>query len=210
LAPSQSLRVPNEKSFKHSKVFASFFKKKAFLSEVCSLRTIALIRGINVGRAKRVAMAALRDALVRRGLARVETLLNSGNVVFDAADGVDAAAVVRAALAVDLGVVAGVAVLRGAGLADIVAGNLLGEVADASRLLVTVYAEAGDRARFMPLAAREWAPDRLLVGDGAVYAWCEAGAIASPLAQAVSRAMGPACTTRNWATLMKLAALAAG
>ncbi len=173
------------------------------------MRSVALIRGINVGRAKRVAMGALREALAQRGMARVETLLNSGNVVFEAAPGFDAAGAVREAL-LELGVSAGVVVLSGVALAGIIAGNTLGKVADESRLLVTVYAVSGDRARFAALAGPDWGVDRVSVGEAAVYAWCEAGAIASPLAQAVSRAMGPACTTRNWATLVKLAALAAG
>jgi len=45
---------------------------------------VALIRGINVGRAKRVAMAELREAVAALGYGGVRTLLNSGNVVFTA------------------------------------------------------------------------------------------------------------------------------
>src|SRR5271156_1985994 len=43
---------------------------------------IALIRGINVGRNKRVAMADLRVMMVDLGHSNVRTLLNSGNVLF--------------------------------------------------------------------------------------------------------------------------------
>ena len=45
-------------------------------------RHIALLRGINVGRAKRIAMADLRELLASMGYTDVRTLLNSGNVVF--------------------------------------------------------------------------------------------------------------------------------
>ncbi len=45
-------------------------------------RHVALIRGINVGRAKRVAMADLRALVEGLGYRDVRTLLNSGNVVF--------------------------------------------------------------------------------------------------------------------------------
>jgi uncharacterized protein (DUF1697 family) len=45
---------------------------------------VALLRGINVGKAKRVAMADLRALLEELGYADVRTLLNSGNVVFTA------------------------------------------------------------------------------------------------------------------------------
>ena len=43
---------------------------------------IALLRGINVGKAKRVAMAELRALVEKLGYGDVRTLLNSGNVVF--------------------------------------------------------------------------------------------------------------------------------
>ena len=43
---------------------------------------IALLRGINVGKAKRVAMADLRKLVEKLGYTDVRTLLNSGNVVF--------------------------------------------------------------------------------------------------------------------------------
>ena len=43
---------------------------------------IALLRGINVGRAKRIAMAQLRDLFVDLGHENVRTVLNSGNVLF--------------------------------------------------------------------------------------------------------------------------------
>ena len=43
---------------------------------------VALLRGINVGKAKRIAMADLRALLEDLGHTDVVTLLNSGNVVF--------------------------------------------------------------------------------------------------------------------------------
>ena len=48
-------------------------------------RFIALLRGVNVGKAKRVPMADFRALLVGLGGTDVSTLLNSGNAVFSAA-----------------------------------------------------------------------------------------------------------------------------
>src|SRR5437016_8256852 len=45
---------------------------------------IALLRGINVGGHKQVAMADLRDLLTRLGFADVRSLLQSGNLIFGA------------------------------------------------------------------------------------------------------------------------------
>ena len=47
------------------------------------MRYIALWRGINVGKAKRLAMADLKALLTELGATDVKTLLNSGNAVFD-------------------------------------------------------------------------------------------------------------------------------
>ena len=48
-------------------------------------RYVALFRGINVGKAKRIAMADLRALLEKLGYTDVKTLLNSGNAVFTGA-----------------------------------------------------------------------------------------------------------------------------
>ena len=47
---------------------------------------IAFFRGVNVGRNNRIKMADLRDMLMSMSFARVETYLQSGNVLFDAID----------------------------------------------------------------------------------------------------------------------------
>lgn len=44
---------------------------------------IALLRGINVGRTKIIAMAKLRESSERIGLKNVRTYINSGNLLFD-------------------------------------------------------------------------------------------------------------------------------
>ena len=46
-------------------------------------RYVALLRGINVGRNKRIAMADLRSLCEGLGFEHVRTLLQSGNVVLD-------------------------------------------------------------------------------------------------------------------------------
>jgi uncharacterized protein (DUF1697 family) len=173
---------------------------------------VALLRGINVGRAKRVAMADLRTLVEGLGYADVRTLLNSGNVVFTApaARGGHAARIEKA-MAAKLGVSSRVIVLAAAELAAAVAENLLREVAsDPSRLFITFLGDPADRARLLPLAKQDWAPDVLAVGTRAAYLWCPGGMLESRLADAVGRLLGEAATTRNWATVTKLHALAGG
>lgn len=178
-----------------------------------SHRHVALIRGINVGRAKRVAMPDLRKLVEALGYGDVRTLLNSGNVVFtgpaSAAKG--SAVRIEKAMSARLGVSARVTVLTAAELASVVADNPLGEAADdPSRLFVTVLFDAADRKRLLPLARQDWKPEVLAVGARAAYVWCPRGMIESRLTAAVNKLLGDGATTRNWATMTKLHALVGG
>jgi uncharacterized protein (DUF1697 family) len=175
-------------------------------------RQIALLRGINVGRAKRVAMADLGALVERLGYREVRTLLNSGNVVFTVPVGVkgDPAARIEQALDSELGVTARVTVLTAQELNQIIEQNPLLAVADnPSRLLVAVLSQAADGARLQPLLQQDWAPDALALGDRVAYMWCADGVLASALSQAVGRALGEAVTARNWSTIGKLKLLCA-
>ena len=174
---------------------------------------VALIRGINVGKAKRVAMADLRALLVELGYGEPRTLLNSGNVVFEAGreSSRKVAARVEEGMAGRLEVAARATVLTAADFATVVEENPLGGVADnPSRLLVAFLREPKDRVRLQPLARQAWKPEALGLGSRAAYLWCPAGMLESPLAEAVGRVLGEATTTRNWATVTKIRALLQG
>jgi uncharacterized protein (DUF1697 family) len=174
---------------------------------------VALLRGINVGRAKRVAMADLRALVAGLGYKEVQTLLNSGNVVFTAGRAAPGAAATRIekALARELGVSSQITVLTAAELATAVAECPLLEVADdPARLLVAFLRDPADRPKVEPLLKEDWAPEALAVGRRVAYLWCAAGILASRLTEAVGRALGGAMTTRNWATVRKLHALTEG
>ncbi len=173
-------------------------------------RQIALLRGINVGRAKRIAMADLRALVSALGYRDVRTLLNSGNVVFDS-DGVPAnesARRIEQAVLAQLGVGARVCVLSAAELALVVAQNTLLPVAEHARLLAFILSKPDDRALVLPLLERDWQPEALALGQHAVYLWCADGILASRAAVPLGKLLGDATTARNWATVLKLNALA--
>ena len=173
-------------------------------------KRVALLRGINVGRAKRIAMGDLRALVQSLGYSDVRTLLNSGNVVFTVPSAIrgEPAARIEIAIAQRLGVSSRVTVLTAVELATAIADNPLLDIArDPSRLLVGVLRNAADRARLEPLTKRDWAPDEFAIGRRVAYLWCPNGMIQSRLAESVNRALGDAVTTRNWATMVKLKAL---
>jgi len=174
---------------------------------------IALIRGINVGRAKRIAMADLRELLATIGFEDVRTLLNSGNVVFTdpRGGGEDVAARIEKAIASRLGVRAGVTVLSAAELATAMARNPLEAVAvNPSRMLVAVPLDASRTRRLKPMERQDWSPEGFALGRRVAYLWCPQGVIASRVAKEVDRILGDAVTSRNWSTMTKLRDLAGG
>ncbi|SFV09867.1 DUF1697 domain-containing protein [Pseudoduganella namucuonensis] len=177
-------------------------------------RQIALLRGLNVGSAKRVAMADLRKLLTDLGFRGVNTVLNSGNVVYDCPEQgqpgpAEAAALIEEALVLKLGVAARVTVLDAEQLAHVVEDNSLEPVADdPTRLLVAVLSDPSDRERLAPLAHQRWEPEAMAVGRWAAYLWCADGVLASRAAAAMGTLLGDAVTTRNWNIIRKLHALA--
>jgi uncharacterized protein (DUF1697 family) len=181
-----------------------------------SKRYVALLRGVNVGRAKRIAMADLRKLVGDLGYDEVRSVLNSGNLVFSGpARPQDAvASQIEEALVLKLGVAAKVMVLDAAELAAIVASNpLLGQAGDHSRLLAfilsTPHASPQARQALEALCGQDWQPGALALGERAAYVWCPDGILDSAAAAALGKQLGDATTSRNWATLLKLHALCA-
>lgn len=173
-------------------------------------RYVALFRGINVGKAKRIAMADLRTLLGELGYRDARTLLNSGNAVFTAGSEAPAkhAARIRAAVAKRLGVDALVIVKSARDIAAITAGNALAKVAkDPSKLLVAMTGDAKSLAVVAPIASRAWGAEKVHLGEHAAYLWCANGILESKAAVALLKELADAGTTRNWATLGKIHAL---
>ena len=173
-------------------------------------RYVALFRGINVGKAKRIAMADLRTLLGKLGYTEVATLLNSGNAVFTGAaePAVNHADRIQQAVLKKLGVDALVIVKSGKDVAGIIAGNELGgEASDPSRLLVALTNESKALASIKALAKTEWGAEKIHVGRHAAYLWCANGILESKAAVALLKGLDGTGTTRNWATLNKINAL---
>ena len=115
----------------------------------------------------------------------MRTLLNCGNLVYSAPGAApdEVAARIEAGLAARLGVAARVTTLTAAELDEAV-------------------------ASLAPLMDDDWAPEALALGTRVAYLWCPEGVLASSALGAVGRALGDAVTSRTWATVLKLHALA--
>jgi uncharacterized protein (DUF1697 family) len=173
-------------------------------------RYTLLLRGINVGRAHRVAMADLRSLLEDQGHREVRTLLNSGNVVLDTGLPPDELArSVERALEERFGFAIGTVVRTAQELIEVVAKDPLGSIAtDPTRYVVTFFAGDVPTELEARLHGTDPGDDAFAVDGRELYVWCPRGQLDSPLAAAAGKHRGgPVGTARNWATVRKLADL---
>jgi uncharacterized protein (DUF1697 family) len=179
---------------------------------------VALLRGINLGSHKRVAMAALREVVASLGHADVATYIQSGNVVFTAADGLPvSAADLEKTIATELGVSCRVVVRTCAELAQVVADNPYPDEPN-PKLVHAIFltddpgaeAEAHVAAAQQRAAARGSRDETRLVGR-TLYLHTPDGFGRSKVAEELSRPRGPGeGTARNWATVLALLAMCEG
>ena len=173
---------------------------------------IALLRGINVGKAKRVAMADLRVLLESFGWSDVKTLLNSGNVVYRAAESpAEAGRSIEDGIATRLGVSARVVVITAEELRQAAEENpwRAAPELNPSQLLVAVLADAALRSRLEALTRENWGADQFALGSRVAFLWCAGGILESRLPEALAKTLGDGVTSRNWATWQKLLAMVA-
>jgi uncharacterized protein (DUF1697 family) len=179
------------------------------------MRYVAFLRGINVGGKTQVKMEELRPAFESLGFQDVTTLLNSGNVVFEAAevDAVELTRRIEAKLAETFARALAI-VLRSA---DAIRALLDAEpfasvtVTPQTRLYVTFLGGAPATWRAGSLSIPYVSPEGnvhvLHVADGAI---CSAIVLAPQqgtvdLMKFLEDAYGKSITTRNWNTVIKVA-----
>jgi uncharacterized protein (DUF1697 family) len=170
-------------------------------------RLVALLRGINLGANRRIAMADLRELLSELGYEDPRTHLQSGNAVFETGEAPEKAARrIEQAIEERFGFPVDVMTRTADELAAVVAANPLGDVAtDGAKHLVAFLSEAPDEAALARLAERDLGTDRFAVGEREVYVWCPDGVRNSQAFAALTAAKAsPTATARNWNTVTKL------
>ena len=162
-------------------------------------RSVALIRGINVGGNSRVPMATLRAIFQDAGCERVATVLNSGNVIFSAEKAPDAASL-EARIMAETGVATRVLVVAAARLRRIV--EAMPYTGDESNLVIA-FMHSVPTSIERPDAS-ELAPELLQIGPDAVYQSLPDGVSNTKLKPAFWKRMPPETTARNLRTAKKL------
>jgi uncharacterized protein (DUF1697 family) len=173
-------------------------------------RQVALLRGINVGGKKKVAMADLRALVEGLGHTDVVTYINSGNVVFTSgasgAGRADLETAIEQAIEAELGLEVAVMVRTHDELAAAADANPFPDAVPA-RLLLSFLREAPADGSFAAAEAVESGADEFRVDGTTVYLHCPDGIGRSKLAEALSKPKLGVATSRNLATVRKLVEL---
>ncbi len=175
-------------------------------------RRIALLRGVNVGGNRKVAMADLKAMVEALGFTDVKTLLASGNVVFEAGDRSDdeLEALLEAEAGKRLGLVTHVIVRGPAAWRAMMDANPLPDEAERepSRFLVNVAREIVTPDMLAMIRAVATPGERIKAVGRCVYIFFGDGVADSKAALVFGRkALGLTSTGRNWNTVQKIADL---
>jgi uncharacterized protein (DUF1697 family) len=175
-------------------------------------RYAALLRGINVGSTKRIAMADLRGVFAAIGVENVQTYVQSGNVAFDSPSrsSAELARSIRDRIRADLGHDVPILIRTHAQLAKVAATRPFAGAPD-EQLYVTFLAERPDAARVGAFSAAGLEPDEFEVRGTEVYLHFPNGLGRSKIGnETFERNLGVAATTRNWRTVVAMRDLTAG
>ncbi len=174
---------------------------------------LALLRGINVGGHKQVAMADLRALLTHLGFLDARSLLQSGNLVFrgNARTGAHLERLLEAEAAKRLHLQTDFFVRTAEEWKALVAQNPFRKEAerDPGHLLVMFLKDAPDVASVEALQAAITGPERVRAEGRHAYVVYPIGIGRSRLTNAlIEKKLGTRGTGRNWNTVLKLGALA--
>jgi uncharacterized protein (DUF1697 family) len=172
---------------------------------------VAMLRGINLGPKRRVAMADLRTLLTDAGYGDVRTYVQSGNVVLTSS--AKAAAVqreLRTIISARFGFDVPVIVRSAAQLAAVVKADPLGDVAEDPKRYQVSFLDAEPAPEAIArLRARAVGDERVVAERREIYAWHPAGIARSKLWSALAGTdLGVTATARNWTTVTTLLEMA--
>jgi uncharacterized protein (DUF1697 family) len=174
-------------------------------------RLVVLLRGVNLVRRNRIAMPALREALVEAGYDDVSTYVQSGNVVLSTGKSAkrvqrDVARLLADRFDLDVAVL----VRTRAELAKVVERNPLGKVATNPKHYQVTFLESAPSAEVLrKLEAAAAGKERVVHSGRELYAWHPGGQARSKLAALMAgKGLGVTATARNWTTVTKLLEMA--
>jgi len=172
---------------------------------------IALFRGINVGGYNILPMHDLRMQLEKLGLQRVQTYIQSGNVVFRSShsDKEPLTASIRSSVNSTFGFDPLVMLLTRTELDRVIAANPFPAATVEPAVLHAGFLDSiPHNPDLRALEDLKTAGEQFMLGDRVFYLLAPGGIGRSRLAARAERLLGVDMTDRNWKTVLKLAELA--
>jgi uncharacterized protein (DUF1697 family) len=176
-------------------------------------RYIALLRGVNIGGKKLMRMEDLRHIFLGSGFRSARTYLQSGNVVFQSANGniQELTQWIEAKIEQVFGYHASVFLLKRQAISKILLDNpfINDRNEDPSKLYVTFLYQAPLQDQWAGLTPPSGTTDEMAIGEGVIYLWCPSGYGKTRLSNHFFESkLGVLATTRNWNTVKALCDLA--
>ncbi len=176
------------------------------------MKYIALLRGINVSGQKKIKMAELRQQLELHGFKQVKTYIQSGNILFEAAEASadDLAKEIKGLIQSHYGYKVSVFVLSPDQLAAIIQHNpFVPQHNDMlNRVFGAVLSSEVDQSSLDDLKKYMAQDDKMYAHQQYLYFVVPNGMGKSKLTNnVIERVLKAKATTRNWNTMLKLEAL---
>ena len=174
------------------------------------MRYISILRGINVGGNRKILMKDLKSLYEGLGFSKVETYIQSGNVVFESDEklsNADLEVKIQQAITETFGFEVPVIIRTADEWAKSIAKNPFWKEKDTDidRLHFTFLKELPKLELLEKIKLFQFLPDRYEIIGKDVFIFCAAGYGTSKLTNPFfeSKLKVP-CTTRNWKTVIKL------
>jgi uncharacterized protein (DUF1697 family) len=168
---------------------------------------IALFRGINIGSTRSLPMRELVELLAGLDLHKIQTYIQSGNVIFETAEG-DAAQLaqrIRQAVEERRGFAPEVLLLEATDLENAVASNPYPEAEPYPKTLHVLFLAAAPPAPDLKkLESIKLDSERFTLKGRYFYLHAPDGVGRSKLAAGIEKALGVPATGRNWQTVCKV------
>ena len=169
---------------------------------------IALLRGINVGGHRKIAMAELRSLLEKKSLKKVSTYIQSGNVVFQSErdSHIELELLLEKAIEAHFGFSVGVIVLPFGAYKNAATSNpYLQEKPAIEKLYIAHLKQTPTQEGIAKLAEFNCAKDQYTIVNQTIYLLYDEKVSSSKLSNnLLENKLKVMATTRNWKTTLKL------
>ena len=179
------------------------------MDQISKMTFISLLRGINVGGKKSIKMDRLQELFEDLGLEKVQTYVQSGNVIFVAPriSKIALGQMIKEKILTDFGVSVSVLLLSSKELKNAIKDNpfLMEKKIDVTKLHVTFLSEIPKKSAIKELEGKSIEPDEFRYSKNRIYLYCPNGYGRTKLSNtSLEKILSVDATTRNRKTVNEL------